>query len=932
MKLSFVRLAFVALCWIGAVACADQVHVYQQTLVGGDTTRLSDLVQETGVTYLTQSAPAKSGHIFTYWSSSQPEPIGNRDRHGRAKEVASYKVYAEMTLTANYLPMSQDLDADGVADGYEIYWYGTTDIRPDSDTDGDGYTFAEELAAGTNPLLAEDSTFGAVVWDECDLLQYNPENLAPYVIRSEPEGGLFVTQSDYAKIGTTIVAPTVSKVNGFAYWMVNGVRQCDRHGRAKDAMSFTMTDKAIEVVAVAITDATERELAYWYGPESGVAAESDTDGDGYTFAEEIAAGTNPILAEDSTFGAVVWDEGDLVEYNPDALHAYVIRCEPEGELFATLSDRVRVGTALPIPSVNHGSSTFAYWIVNGVRQSDRHGRAKDAISVTMPNGPMEVVAVCIADANERELAYWYGAESGLTLDSDTDGDGYTFAEEIAAGTNPILSEDSTFGAIVWDDGETLEANLQPYEQMRGALVGGTYVEMFYSPVAGNESLTFGRGLRPVVTYINDDGLWDLVLVSDTATNVYLNVGTKGNPEFERLRSVVEVDSGVLEMNSTAKLATLDFDVQPVNALSATTWKETLLVSDTEGRIWYYTSSTPSPTTYTLNHKIWGGAHEGFAEGLQLAAVDWEDDGDLDCLCGTADGKLMLLRDPKVGRPTNVNAQAGVDNVLLTWDPNAQSRIRGYKVYRGDEVENVVGGGQWIAETSLPSYRDYPETIKGYDYAVSSVSRFYTAGNSTPTVTESPLSEPVHAELGRVSLHWTDAAAKIGEQVTVMLSIDNSANLSPEMTITIDYDETKLKWLKTVESGLFEGDKIAPGAGTLYVYVFDVIAAEPGETEVRVVSASMKGVGGQSGTAVPTVNVVLPEKNAIVTISAAEKVAYKLGDLTGDGVVDQADLRLLAKLKEGTGRKCTAQQLKAGDFNGNGRLDNADYQRLRAILQ
>jgi hypothetical protein len=60
--------------------------------------------------------------------------------------------------------------------------------------------------------------------------------------------------------------------------------------------------------------------------------------------------------------------------------------------------------------------------------------------------------------------------------------------------------------------------------------------------------------------------------------------------------------------------------------------------------------------------------------------------------------------------------------------------------------------------------------------------------------------------------------------------------------------------------------------------------------------------------------------------------YQLGDVDGDGDVDEADLRLLAKLKNGNGRKWNANQLKAGDFNGNGKLDNADYQALRELLK
>ena len=82
---------------------AQQVHVYQQTLAGGVATQLSDQTLDTGVAYSTASAPAKSGYIFTHWSFSTTQSVDNRDRLGRAREVASYTLYEETTLTANYM-------------------------------------------------------------------------------------------------------------------------------------------------------------------------------------------------------------------------------------------------------------------------------------------------------------------------------------------------------------------------------------------------------------------------------------------------------------------------------------------------------------------------------------------------------------------------------------------------------------------------------------------------------------------------------------------------------------------------------------------------------------------------------------------------------------------------------------------------------------
>jgi len=131
--------------------------------------------------------------------------------------------------------------------------------------------------------------------------------------------------------------------------------------------------------------------------------------------------------------------------------------------------------------------------------------------------------------------------------------------------------------------------------------------VFSSPIVSNNatSVTFGgtggyaigdetgAQVRPVVADVNSDGLWDLIVVSETTTNVFVNVGSKGNPQFANCGSgggLIEAALPWCDMNSTAKLAAMSLDVEPVGALSATTNGATLLVSDDEGRIWYYSST------------------------------------------------------------------------------------------------------------------------------------------------------------------------------------------------------------------------------------------------------------------------------------------------------------------------------------------------------
>ena len=889
---------------LAVAAQGAMVHVYQETLAGGVRTQLSDETKETGATYTTQSAPTLDGYIFTHWSISTVQSFANRDRLGRAKDAASYTLYETTTLTANYLPQSEDSDADGVADGWELYWYGDLSKNAASDTDGDGYTFAEELAAGTNPLMADISIAGGIAWTDGELLQYNPDNLQAYQIRSEPEGSLFATITDYQTAGLAIPIPSVGA--SFAYWKVDGVRQADRHGRAKDAISIAMPSRAIEIVAVSESDEGRRNALYWYG-DASVSMDSDTDGDGYTFAEELSAGTNPLMADISIAGGIAWADGELLQYNPFNLYAYTVRSEPEGVLFATVSDCLEPGAAIPMPSAG---STLAYWTVDGVRQADRHGRAKDTLSITMPSSVVEIVAVSESDESRRNALYWYG-DASVSLDSDTDGDGFTFAEELSAGTNPLMEDISITGGIAWADGDVIEVNLQPYEQARGVIVDGAYSELFTSPVAGNggTSRTFDGAATPTVVDLNGDGLFDFVVETAKGTRtVFINNGGKGNPRFVESAW----DAEWYDALAAAKTNTLDgltFDTPPVNAVS---WSfadvdkdgaEDLLVADVDGRIWYYRGYSFAEATedkrYELQHKVWGGSYAGFAQELKISAVDWDDDGDVDLVCGTADGKLMLLNDPRIGRPTGLMAEAGATSVVLSWDASANSRVRGYGVYRGADADNF---SQLESLCPLPRYRDTPSEIHDWWYRVTGKSRFYVAGNSEPIESETDPSESVRVSFGGVDIWLNDTSSFTETNVSVIVSINNSMGLAAKgFAMTFAYDAGVLEPVEMKRTGLTAGltftesasggvwqmtgtgGEIGIGAGRFLELVFRVKPVhDVTETTVTLTAATVRTTDAQG------VSVDLP-KSAKIAISDANPLQPALVSLSvGNAAVETGE--------------------------------------------
>ena len=1006
-----------ALCGNAAV-----VHVTQQTVAGSTTNVLSRTTAETAASYTTLAAPAKSGYVFTHWSiePASTNVFTNRDRLSRALDAAKYLLYEDVVLTAHYLPVAQDSDSDGLSDGQELYWYGALDaVSGETDTDGDGVLFSVEMELGTNPLFADSFVAGGVeVLGGIGQMQYNPKNLQPYVIRSEPEGKLFVTISKLVPAGSTVATPSCNpSTTTFAYWTQDGVRQADALGRALEQLTFTMPPNAIELVAVCEADLAKRQLMYWYGSED-VNAESDTDGDGVTFALEMEMGTNPLFADSFVPGGVEALPGiGILQYNPKNLQPYVIRSEPEGKLFATISKLVPAGSKITTPSCSPDTSTFAYWIYEGVRQTDALGRALNSVTFTVPEKATEVVAMTVDDKATRLSEYWYG-RGDVAQSDDTDGDGLSFADELELGTSPFFAESFLMGGIERFPGTVQEVNLQPYEQAEGVVVDGNFVKMFTSRFVGNasESLTFGTFAAPAVVDWNGDGLSDLLIVYKGGAVLYLNVGTKDNPEFKTealpktftaavagmVRPIPEGDgakgvyvsdgggkvmyygfeSGVwTEMDRSGApavlggvLATLGADGRvmtnataslsldlPIEGGISVTFGDAdadgvidLLASDESGRIWNYKGiGNPSLThssTFKLQDKVWGGSGVGFAEGLVIAALDWEDDGDLDCLCGTADGKLMLLKNPEIGRPVNLTASTGADNALLTWSPNSQSRVRGYRVYRSaagvNAYESLV-----TPYAPLPTYRDKPARIAPYDYKVSTVSRFYTAGNSVPTEKESITTDPVRVDLGAISFTWQNSVQFVGEEVEVALSINNSMGVSAEGgEIVIRYDDTLLAPIEVRTSGLTEGVKlvstwegdgvcrvtfsggnIASGRGRFVVFAFR--AKGVGTAAVSLVSAALNAASGVS------LGVVMPESYASVVISDRpvdegldDVPSWSLGDMNGDGRLTKEDAQILARLKQSSKPKWNERELMAGDFNGNGKLDNADYQALREKLK
>ena len=1249
-----------------------QVYVTVCTEGAGAAETLSRTAADTARPFTTEKAPTRAGYIFTHWTLSTAQTYATRDAWGRAYDALTFTPYENTTATAHYVSSVLDSDNDGMPDGHELYWYGNLEATTaDGDTDGDGFTFAEEVQYATNPLFA-DVHYNGVRHGDGDVLDYNPDGIPLLTIRCDPDGEFFATTRAYTRAGTPVTTPKGSVTTStFAYWTTNGVRVADYWGRAKDSFTFVMPNHDLDVVAVTERKTVTRNLLYWYGDET-VSLDSDTDGDGFTLREELASASNPLFA-DATFSAfrgVVHADASAVQYNADRVPMLTVRSEPEGELFQTTRDYTAVGKMVVSPTLSIGTSTFAYWATNGVRVVDAWGRSVDTARFPMPPEDVELVAVTERDVTARQYLYWTGSATP-DLDADADGDGFTLAQELAQGTNPYFPNFTVSGAgVVHADTPVEEMNLQVYEDVTGILMGGNYTTFFASEVDGIEGEDFGDHATPLTLDWNGDGRTDLFVGYAGGARLFLNGGSNANPDlteatetlpaglvdifrdmtrpalaagagalylsdeggkifrydratgevsetglsghpgvFDRadwaakqasggqgllhrwsFNGVVAGDATGIEITSRyaendsagGQSATfrgvvtadgdqvtlaggprgtgyidLGADVLPtdggpftveiwatmqsvqywsrlidigsgtgnymmwswtqgwdassaafgiaggggdqglgaatagveyhfalvfepqadgtwqvtcyrqdaatgetleslVYSTAGTEWRpeklgqtncwlghsqwngdndahasynevrvwarafteselaahalagpdesfaideaasgrqetlvaldrhgrltaedgtvftvdETLadgatslsfgdadhdgladiLAGDATGRIWYYKRT--GETSFTLQNKVWGGTFEGFAEDLAVNAVDWDDDGDLDALAGTADGKLYLLRDPNGGRPANLTLAAGVDSVSLKWDPLAQSRIRGYYVYR-----SAHGANAWrkLDAATIPRYLDKPGADAAtYDYAVTSISRLYKTGNSRPITVESEKTDPVSAKVGTVGFTWQPSAAFAGDEVSVDLSVENALNLSAaNMQLKVSFDPDVLVPTGVAKSGLTEemeivetrgpgtwivagaGGVIHPGGGVFLTFNFAVAdGTRLADTAVTIEEFELKSTGNRS---------VVPEvlrRTDDVELGGdspdpddpARVVPGSRGDLDGDGRLGWNDVELFLKWKDAPADETPAEIRAAGDFNGDGVMDSRDYILLKRFFR
>lgn len=834
---------------------------------------------------------------FGYWTL---DGVPQRDIWGVALRQISFTMSIENREAVAYL-FDGDADTDGLPDAWEWYYLGGTSHGGSDDLNGDGFTLIQDYQAERAPTFGYALQAGGVSWEDSAMVTVNLAGFSRYTLSSLPAGA--VSETAIVPDGTVITTPNMTQ-STFGYWEVDGVRRQDAWGVALLQTSFTVDGADRTAVAHLFDDDSDSDGVndgyeqYHFGTLTNGAA-ADTDGDGISLLAEFTSGSNPLYGDVHQEGGVAWADSSSV----------VVNLQPYERLGKTLIGGVLANFFSPDPGVVTGIQAGT-WSATAVTDWDGDG----------------------------DLDLFVAHESGLRV-----------FRNIGSAWNPNFEEvTSGFAAlaayVTSIDRPSLTGGDWNGDGLGDLIVGGNTGTLrliasggTFSSNANGADLTVGStNARPALGDMNGDGKADLiVLLDDGSARLYLNNGA----------AMPFVGSGTTNFLGVAAPAGTSIAVGDINQDDL----PDVLLADTAGRIWEFINNGDG--NFTLQSKVWGGSYPGFAAGLTLAVVDLEGDGDLDLIGGLANGGVIALRDPSVGRPTGLIATPGANSIQLDWDANRQSRIRGYFIYRALSAAGPFG--KVIPDyVPLPSYLDTavnPAVLNFYQ--VSGVSYFYRPGNSEPRQVESLPSEIASTTAGKVTLSVRPAKGNPGQWVKLKLSIENATGVSGTgMEIRVVYDAAKLQPWAQAQSGqetvLFtglsknltftdngatatgelvingSGGLLEPGSGKLFTLQFKVGAGVP--------HASVLGVTiNQATLRDPNDNALAVEILALEQPESGD--SYTDGDLNGDGSVTNADKNLLKDLIKPKSRQPTANELMAGDLNGDGKLDEKDLVLLMRLL-
>ncbi|MCX7001600.1 MAG: cohesin domain-containing protein, partial [Candidatus Sumerlaeota bacterium] len=287
-------------------------------------------------------------------------------------------------------------------------------------------------------------------------------------------------------------------------------------------------------------------------------------------------------------------------------------------------------------------------------------------------------------------------------------------------------------------------------------------------------------------------------------------------------------------------------------------------------------------------------------------------------------------------PTGLIAVSGASEVLVRWNPNMESDLAGYNVYRDTTTTGTFTKIN-IALVKETSYRD-TSAMSGNEY-------YYKVTAVDKDANESLPAGPVKAVSGLVIVTVPDISGEKGTCVRIPINVDNAAGINP-WGIDIDF-----RYNATLVDTVTSGVKIERTAVTSNVS-FIANTQEPGRIRISSIGQAdtLRGEGhlfdiylwlrpdvpeGICGllnfAEVKFYNEVPALIPADYTDTGLMCVSIECmqGDLNGDKMVDSADVIIALKMAVGLIIPIDCQ-MQSGDINGDGVIDSADALMIQRL--
>jgi hypothetical protein len=704
-----------------------------------------------GTTLQTVNAPlSSSGYGFACWTVNGQRVSG---LIGQSLTRADFVLTTNTAAIAWYLVPSLDSDGDGVADYLELLHYGSLTNGPGTDSDSDGFIYADELVRGYSAIIRDEPEDGGVMMRVSASSTYrDASERKSYDIRSDPQG-IVTTLGGYAVTGTVIttVSVPVGASSGyyFGYWEVNGVRQADPSGQALSRVTLTLTNDTMAVArffSAGDSDADGlddwREW-YWFGSLAQNLT-SDPDVDGFSVSNELARGYSVQVKDEPEDGGMMLRLSSVGKYRDEAERKrYDIRSAPQG-IVTTLGGYAVTGSVVTTVSVPMGASSgyyFGYWEVNGIRQAAPSGLALSRVSLVMTNDMVAVARFFSSGDSDADGLddwrewYWFG-DLSQNMNADFDDDGFTVSNELMRGYAVQIKDEPDDGGIMLrlsapgkyrEEAERKRYDIRSDPQgivssINGYVVTGSVVTTVSVPMGASSGYYFGywevNGVRQAASSGLALSRVALVMTNDmVAIARFFSAGDSDADGLEDWREWYWFGNLSQNLNSD-----FDGDGYTISNELARGYAVQIKDEPEDGgimmrvsqsmKIWldYYPRST--------GILIDGLQKSGFADsggtpgalnvgGCAAPALgDWDGDGDLDLMVAGAGGVLRIWEN--AGSPMAPNLSERTGNFsALSWAWNGiATTAAALGDWSGDgRADLVVGGstGQVVAVASTGNF-------------------------------------------------------------------------------------------------------------------------------------------------------------------------------------------------------------------------------------